>query len=103
MNGAVIMPSPSDPGQPLEPGHLRVTVRLKATRATVHDLALVLSVPEESATSRAAMRRYLETLQPGVFSAACTDETVDYVADAALVDVLGVEVMTDGASEEGRR
>ncbi|MBV9025221.1 MAG: hypothetical protein JO362_15840 [Streptomycetaceae bacterium] len=62
------MSSTFDATQPLKPGNLQVTVHLKATRTTVHDLALALSVPAESATSHAAVRRYLETIQPGVFA-----------------------------------
>ncbi|WP_327378670.1 hypothetical protein OG393_32670 (plasmid) [Streptomyces sp. NBC_01216] len=73
-----------------------VMVHAKAARTAVHDLTLTFSLPEGASADPAAIRRYIEDLQPGVRSAACTDATLDQVTDVVLVDVLGIEPSTHG-------
>ena len=66
-----------------------VSVHLKATRTVVHDLVLRIRIPV-GAIGQHAIRSHLEALQPGILSAACTDDTVDRVTDVAVLDVLDV-------------
>ncbi|MFE9428984.1 hypothetical protein ACFYNO_39245 [Kitasatospora sp. NPDC006697] len=73
-----------------------VVVHAKAARTALYDLTLTLALPEGSSTDPAAIRRYIEDLQPGVLSAACTDTTLDRVTDVVLVDVLGIEPSNHG-------
>lgn len=73
-----------------------VVVHAKAARTAVRDLTLTFSLPEGTSADPAAIRRYIDDLQPGVLSAACTDATLDRVTDVVLVDVLGIEPSTHG-------
>jgi hypothetical protein len=73
-----------------------VVVHAKAARTAVHDLTLTFSLPEGTSADPAAIRRYIEDLQPGVLSAARTDATLDRVTDVVLVDVLGTEPSNRG-------
>ncbi|MGY3677279.1 hypothetical protein [Streptomyces sp. TE33382] len=79
-----------------------VVVHVKAARTALYDLTLLLSLPEGSSADRAAIRSYVEDLQPGVLSAACTDTTLDRVTDVVLVDVLDIEPSGHGADPGAR-
>ncbi|MFB7865600.1 hypothetical protein [Streptomyces sp. NPDC056069] len=84
------------------PAPATVVVHVKAARTALYDLTLLLSLPEGSSADPAAIRRYVEDLQPGVLSAACTDTTLDRVTDVALVDILGIEPSGHGADTGAR-
>lgn len=77
-----------------------VVVHVKAARTALYDVTL--SLPEGSSSDPAVIRRYVEDLQPGVLSAACTDATLDRVTDVALVDILDISPSIHG-SDTGAR
>ncbi|WP_432140038.1 hypothetical protein [Streptomyces sp. bgisy154] len=77
-----------------------VVVHVKAARTALYDVTL--SLPEGSSVDPAVIRRYVEDLQPGVLSAACTDATLDRVTDVALVDILDISPSVHG-SDTGAR
>ncbi|MER5356308.1 hypothetical protein ABT093_39070 [Kitasatospora sp. NPDC002551] len=77
-----------------------VVVHVKAARTALYDVTL--SLPEGSSADPAVIRRYVEDLQPGVLSAACTDATLDRVTDVALVDILDISPSVHG-SDTGAR
>ncbi|HEY8984671.1 MAG TPA: hypothetical protein VIU15_34485 [Streptomyces sp.] len=79
-----------------------VVVHMKAAQTALHDLTLLLTLPEGSSVDPAAIRSYIEDLQPGVLSAACTDTTLDRVTDVVLVDILSIEPSTHGAGAGDR-
>ncbi|MER6117993.1 hypothetical protein [Streptomyces sp. NPDC001743] len=79
-----------------------VVVHVKAARTALYDVTLTLSLPEGSSADPAVIRRFVEDLQPGVLSAACTDATLDRVTDVALVDILDISPSVHG-SDTGAR
>ncbi|MFZ3494544.1 hypothetical protein ACODT5_15195 [Streptomyces sp. 5.8] len=82
----------------MDPAPATAVVRVKAIRTAVHDITLMLSLPDDLSAQPGALRRHIEELQPGVLSSACTDANLDRVTDIVVVDVLGVAAPTKEAS-----
>ncbi|MCM2430908.1 hypothetical protein [Streptomyces sp. RKAG337] len=87
----------------MESALITAAVHLKVTRTVVYDVALPISLPAEIAACPGALRRYVEDLQPGVLSAACTEEAIDRITDVALLDVLGIDIQTPEIPDAGER
>jgi hypothetical protein len=78
-----------------------LTIHAKITRTAVYDTDLTLSVPSHVAADAALLRRHLEEAEPGVLSAACTEESLDRLTDVRFLDLIDVEREPPGTSTEG--